>query len=185
MSKICFNSLNLSKLVSIKKYPHKKYIYKKYFMSEIIVIKTLVGKVEVVFHDQQIEKINLNSSKKLCAPHSDFAKSFCQQLTNYFQQQSNGFNWQVLSQGTDYQRRVWKALCDIPVGTVITYGELSNKLKSSPRAVGNACRRNPTPIIVPCHRVVSATGLGGFAGETEGELLTIKKKLLSLEGVVI
>ena len=67
----------------------------------------------------------------------------------------------------------------------LTYGEMAKKLDSSPRAVGNACRANPLPIIIPCHRVVSQSGIGGYGGHTEGEVLAIKEWLLHHEGVII
>ena len=86
--------------------------------------------------------------------------------------------------GTPYQRRVWQALQQIPVGEVCTYGELSAELNSSPRAVAQACRANPLPILIPCHRVVSATGLGGYMGKSEGHELAIKRWLLHHEGYV-
>ncbi|MCP4042152.1 MAG: MGMT family protein, partial [Gammaproteobacteria bacterium] len=83
--------------------------------------------------------------------------------------------------GTDHQLRVWNALGEIPPGETMTYGELARHLGSGPRAVGNACRSNPVPIVVPCHRVVSATGLGGFMGDTAGEPMAIKSWLLRHE----
>jgi len=86
-------------------------------------------------------------------------------------------------QGTDFQRRVWGALQQIPAGQVKTYGELATELTSSPRAVGNACRHNPLPLVVPCHRVVSAQGIGGFAGQRAGQKISIKERLLYHEGV--
>jgi len=89
-----------------------------------------------------------------------------------------------LDSGTQFQQRVWQALLDIPVGKVLTYGQLATKLHSGPRAVANACRHNPLPVIVPCHRVVSAAGIGGYAGDTETiqnseiNFMAIKKWLL-------
>ena len=85
-------------------------------------------------------------------------------------------------QGTPFQQRVWRHLRQIPVGEALSYGELAEELGSSPRAVGNACRANPCPVVVPCHRVVSAGGLGGFAGQRDGEKLAIKRWLLAHEG---
>jgi methylated-DNA-[protein]-cysteine S-methyltransferase len=99
----------------------------------------------------------------------------------YFKNPTHQFNLTVNADGTDFQKRVWHALTEIPCGTTLTYGELAKKLHSSPRAVGQACRKNPTPIIVPCHRVVGADDLGGFAGETEGNLPAIKQWLLRHE----
>jgi methylated-DNA-[protein]-cysteine S-methyltransferase len=64
---------------------------------------------------------------------------------------------------------------------VISYSELAKKIDSGARAVANACRSNPFPGLIPCHRVVSVNGLGGYAGETSGKFLEIKRKLLLLE----
>ncbi|VAW67250.1 Methylated-DNA--protein-cysteine methyltransferase [hydrothermal vent metagenome] len=85
--------------------------------------------------------------------------------------------------GTEFQQKVWSALRRIPVGEVRTYGEIARELGSSPRAVGNACRKNPLPFITPCHRVVSAQGIGGFSGQTQGYEISIKQRLLTHEGV--
>ncbi|QUC17125.1 uncharacterized protein UV8b_01366 [Ustilaginoidea virens] len=92
------------------------------------------------------------------------------------------------SNRTDFEKRVWAALCRIPAGRVTTYGLLARYLGSSPRAVGNALRRNPFAPEVPCHRVV-ATGmtLGGFKGKWprggEGITLDEKRSLLAGEGI--
>jgi len=91
----------------------------------------------------------------------------------------------LVSKGTPFQRRVWAALQAIPAGQVMTYGELAVQLKSGARAVGNACRHNPTPLAVPCHRVVPSKGIGGFAGHTSGRLVAVKRQLLAREGVEI
>jgi methylated-DNA-[protein]-cysteine S-methyltransferase len=85
--------------------------------------------------------------------------------------------------GTPFQQRVWAALRAIPAGRTRTYGELAAELGTSARAVGGACRANPCPVLVPCHRVVAATGLGGFAGDRSGRKLAIKRWLLAHEGV--
>ena len=88
--------------------------------------------------------------------------------------------------GSAFQRRVWGALREIPVGRTLRYGELARQLGSSARAVGQACGANPYAPLVPCHRVVAAHGLGGFAGSTDaaGELLRIKRWLLLHEGAL-
>jgi len=102
-----------------------------------------------------------------------------EQLDAYFAGQLTRFDLPLVYSGTDFQQQVMHALCDIPFGQTCSYGELANKLgrEGAARAVGSANRRNPLPIIVPCHRVVGANGdLTGFAGG-----LDIKRKLLSLE----
>ncbi len=87
----------------------------------------------------------------------------------------------LLKQGTPYRQKVWAELCKIPFGETMTYSELAKKIDSSARAVGNACRDNPYPFIVPCHRIVSVSGLGGYYGQTQGNLMAIKTKLLHFE----
>jgi methylated-DNA-[protein]-cysteine S-methyltransferase len=62
-----------------------------------------------------------------------------------------------------------------------SYGHLADKLGSSARAVGNACRRNPIPVVIPCHRVVARSGIGGFAGQTRGDMIDYKNWLLEHE----
>jgi len=85
--------------------------------------------------------------------------------------------------GTDFQLRVWSELLKIPPGRCLTYAELAQRLGSGARAVGGACRANPMPLLVPCHRVVAANGLGGFAGQRQGRWLEIKRWLLEHEGI--
>ena len=93
------------------------------------------------------------------------------------------FDLPLAARGTDFQKRVWKMMSEIPYGETATYGGIAMALGSGPRAVGTACGRNPIPIIVPCHRVLGSGGTeGGFSG---GQGLPTKRKLLALEGVVL
>ena len=82
------------------------------------------------------------------------------------------------------KRRVDSAIAAVSLGRTQRYGEIAKKLKSAPRAVGQACGRNPYPVIVPCHRVVGAGGLGGFAQARDGFLLEAKRWLLTHEGAL-
>ncbi len=107
------------------------------------------------------------------------------EFMRYFEDPTFMFSVPLELGGTLFQRKVWAALRRIPPGTTCSYGEMARRLGSSPRAVGNACRRNPCPVIVPCHRVVSANGLGGYAGATGGPLLARKRWLLAHEGVIV
>ncbi|MDE9364952.1 methylated-DNA--[protein]-cysteine S-methyltransferase [Luteipulveratus sp. YIM 133132] len=102
------------------------------------------------------------------------------QLTEYFAGARSEFDLPLASRGTDFQRRVWNALLDIPYGETTTYGALARCIgsPSSARAVGLANGRNPISVIVPCHRVVGAGGdLTGYGGG-----LPRKRALLELEG---
>jgi methylated-DNA-[protein]-cysteine S-methyltransferase len=105
------------------------------------------------------------------------------QLDAYFSGELTEFNLPLVFSGTDFQKQVMHALCTIPFGETCSYGELAKKLgrDGAARAVGSANRRNPLPIIVPCHRVIGANGdLTGFAGG-----LDIKRTLLSIEGAYV
>jgi len=105
------------------------------------------------------------------------------QLDRYFDGKLKDFDLPLKPQGTEYQKRVWQAMCKIPYGGTKTYGDLAAALKSASRAVGGACGANHIPIIIPCHRVLAANGkLGGYSGE--GGLDT-KTALLQLEGAIL
>jgi methylated-DNA-[protein]-cysteine S-methyltransferase len=105
-------------------------------------------------------------------------------LANYFNKQSQKIDFQSLNlKGTPYQQRVWQALLTIPHGQTVTYGQLAEKLGTSPRALGGAVGANPLPILVPCHRVMGQNGkLTGFSAPGG---ITTKKWLLAHEGVSV
>lgn len=101
------------------------------------------------------------------------------QLIEYFDGTRKTFDLQLDLAGTAFQKTVWKAMQLIPYGAVLTYGQVAKKIDSAPRAVGMACGANPIPIIVPCHRIVASSSLGGYSGD--GGVAT-KQILLDLEG---
>lgn len=105
------------------------------------------------------------------------------QLQAYFHDPRAPFTVPLRPEGSAFQQRVWAALRALPPGAVLTYGELAKQLTSAARAIGGACRANPLPILIPCHRVVSQQGLGGYAGAVTGDPLAIKRWLLRHEGV--
>lgn len=103
------------------------------------------------------------------------------QLEEYFKGTRRTFSVKLApTKATPFQRDVWRALRRIPFGQVQTYGEvaMATNRPRAHRAVGNANHANPWPIIVPCHRVVASTGLGGYGGGDK-----VKRFLLELEGV--
>ncbi|QGU34050.1 methylated-DNA--[protein]-cysteine S-methyltransferase [Thermochromatium tepidum ATCC 43061] len=110
--------------------------------------------------------------------------SITRRLEAYFSAPDTPFDLPLELNGTRFQQRVWALLRTIPVGQTCTYGEIARELGSAARAVGQACRANPCPIVVPCHRVVGRHGLGGFAGDRTGRRLAIKRWLLEHEGVL-
>jgi methylated-DNA-[protein]-cysteine S-methyltransferase len=84
-------------------------------------------------------------------------------------------------EGTSFQKKVWDEISKIPKGNTLEYGQIAKILSSSPRAVGQACGSNPIPLVIPCHRVVSKSGLGGFMHHSDGSPISVKKWLLSHE----
>ena len=105
-------------------------------------------------------------------------KKTAEQLDEYFARERTVFDLPTKLDGTEFQREVWAELSRIAYGETITYGELARRVGRPQgfRAVGQANGRNPLPIVVPCHRVVSSSGLGGYAGG-----LPMKRALLELE----
>lgn len=101
------------------------------------------------------------------------------QLAEYFAGKRTAFDLPLAPEGSAFQRAVCDAMLAIPFGETRTYGEIAADLGASAQAVGNACGANPIPILIPCHRVLGATGLGGYSGA--GGIET-KVALLRLEG---
>jgi methylated-DNA-[protein]-cysteine S-methyltransferase len=112
---------------------------------------------------------------------SAFAATVCEQLLHYLENPSAQFTVPLKAGGTPHQKKVWQAMLNIPRGETRSYGELAAELKSGAQAVGQACGANPIPIIIPCHRVVSKSGLGGFMHHASGTSLDIKRWLLAHE----
>lgn len=86
-------------------------------------------------------------------------------LDQWFDAPTGSFPYPMKPWGTDYQKRVWAALCEIPLGETRTYKQIAEQVGGSPRSVGQSVGRNPLPILIPCHRVVAAHGLGGYSGD--------------------
>lgn len=150
------------------------------------VMKTAFGALGVRTEDDAIAAIAfLPPATKPVSPRNPLAAKACEQLAAYLADPAAMFDLPLRPAGTEFQRRVWESIAAIPRGRTLTYGEIAGKLMNAPRAVGQACGRNPHPVVVPCHRVVAAGGgLGGFAGARSGYLLDAKRWLLRHEGVL-
>jgi methylated-DNA-[protein]-cysteine S-methyltransferase len=112
------------------------------------------------------------------APANPLAQRVVDQLHAYCADSSSPIDLPLAIEGTDFQRRVWDQISRIPPGSTQTYGELARRLNSAARAVGQACGDNRLPLAIPCHRVVAASGLGGFAHHRGGAYQRIKRWLL-------
>jgi len=139
-------------------------------------------KVAVATRDDRVCEIRyLAPSAEPSAPSSVLGEKAARQLERYREDPDTRFDLPLLVEGTPFQRRLWDALCEIPRGKTLTYGELARCLGAEARAVGQACGDNRLPIVIPCHRMVAANGIGGFAHATGGYLLEAKRWLLAHE----
>ena len=151
-----------------------------------VIIDSPVGRLGISTGNGQLTRLEyLPDSASLKPANTEFGQRVCDQLAAWFADPLHRFTLPVAMQGTPFQQQVWQQLVRIEPGAVMTYGELAARLGSGARAVGNACRRNPVSIIVPCHRVVGAGGVGGYSGKTAGPGLERKRWLLQHEGVAI
>jgi methylated-DNA-[protein]-cysteine S-methyltransferase len=153
-----------------------------------MVLDTPIGKIGLSVRGSVLTSLDLlysNKEMRAIAPSSSFEKNIAQNVLTYFEKPCESFEIPYQLDVTPFQNRVLEALTQIPLGETRTYGELAQQLKTSPRAVGNACRRNPIAIIIPCHRIVSRLHLGGFAGKREGEPIVVKQWLLRHEAAVL
>ncbi len=136
--------------------------------------------VSVQATEQGITRVGWDGADSATAP----AQQARHVLNDYFAGKQVDFNTLTFApQGTPFQQRVWQAMCEIPYGETVTYGDIAKKLNSSPRAVGGAVGANPIPILIPCHRVMGANGaMTGYSGA--GGIAT-KKILLELEKIKV
>lgn len=133
--------------------------------------------------DCQVTEIRFLPPQAEVVGQTALAREAVRQLQAYLADPAFRFDLPLASAGTPFRNRVWQAIAAIPMGRPATYGDLARQLTSAPRAVGQACGANPYPVVVPCHRVVAASGaLGGFAHSRDGLLLGIKRWLLTHEG---
>jgi methylated-DNA-[protein]-cysteine S-methyltransferase len=144
---------------------------------EVIKVDTPAG--QLILYSQQGVVTNLDWGFDNDTDPQDH--EIQQKFRQFWLKHDKPININLLKQGSPYRHKVWAELCKIPFGETMTYSALAAKIGSSARAVGNACRDNPYPVIIPCHRVVSVSGMGGYCGHTNGDFMAIKYKLLNYE----
>ena len=140
-----------------------------------------MGQIGLLANDSFLIELSLLGLKGLSSrgkPEKERFKIEIEELTQYFSKKRDSFSFKIQIGGTNFQKSVFKNMKTIKYGKVLTYKELATKMgkPKACRAVGSACGANRIPIVIPCHRVVSSTGLGGFGGG-----IRRKKFLLSLE----
>ena len=139
-------------------------------------------KVGVAVRDGVVAQLKyLPLSAPSISPGSELAKRAERQLESYKRDPNSAFDLPVVIEGSDLQKAVWNAMCAIPRGKTRTYGDLARELGADPRDIGQCCGDNRLPLVIPCHRIVAADGIGGFAHATSGYLLEAKRWLLMHE----
>lgn len=140
-----------------------------------------------ISHDERFiyNSIFIESTDKTIAvqTNTELVQQIHQELSAYFADAQYRFQLPIKPQGSPYQLKVYEALLKIPAGHPLTYGELSHTLQSAPRAIGQACKRNPIALFIPCHRVVGKNDIGGFMGSPTA--LHFKSALLNHEKTAI
>jgi methylated-DNA-[protein]-cysteine S-methyltransferase len=142
-----------------------------------------VGRLGIAVEADGLARIERVPTAAQPSPTSALAAEVVAQLQAWFASpRDTVFDLPLSPAPTRFQARLRSALMALAPGELVTYGELARVVGSSPRAVGAACAANPIPIVVPCHRVVAAGGLGGYGGTaTEGVELAFKRRLIDLE----
>lgn len=149
-------------------------------MLVVSFFNTPLGVLKIQHDEHYLYRCEFSSSDQaLEQSKSKLVHDITSELTCYFANSSHRFNLSYKLNGTPFQRQVWNALSVIPSGQTITYGQLAHQLQTSPRAVGQACKTNPLPLFIPCHRVVAQHDLGGYMGSNTD--IDIKKSLLDHE----
>lgn len=150
------------------------------------ILKTPIGAVRVDMTEDTLYHVELlyDASVRARAP-KPWMQPLCNTITQYFHESTTSFDINIhYEEYTPLQVRIWQAIAAIPHGQVCTYSELAATVGTHPRVIGNACHANPTPIVVPCHRVVAKSGIGGFSGHRDGVQIQAKNWLLEHENAL-
>lgn len=147
------------------------------------VIRAPFGAIGLCTQQEKItEVVYLPADHTPQAARTPFAQQAVEQIEHYFSNPNYQFTLPLQIVGTPFQIKAWQAIATIAPGQLLTYGQLAYQLHTGPRAIGRACATNPIPLIIPCHRIIAAKGLGGFDGTSrEGYTLEVKRWLLTHE----
>lgn len=152
-------------------------------MTAYTYVESPIGPLLLVSNGRALTKLYMNAPVPPDGAREDATAeplpTVAAQLAEYFRGERTSFDFPMEAEGTEFQKLVWKELCEIPYGATISYGELARRIgnPAASRAVGAANGQNPISIVVPCHRVIGANGkLTGYGGG-----LPNKERLLELE----
>lgn len=150
-------------------------------MDSVYFYETKIGKIGIVENSRAITQLYFveDIPQNTNVHETPLLKKANQQLQEYLDGKRKKFDLPLAPQGTEFQKKVWKALLEIPYGKICSYKEIATKIgnEKASRAVGMANNKNPILIFIPCHRVIGANGeLVGYAGG-----LDMKKRLLKIE----
>ena len=131
------------------------------------VFETPLGKIIAVADEEGLCSLDFDENASASDEENVHLTQLQRELTEYFEGKRKTFDVRLNPKGTPFQRAVWRTLCDIPYGSVISYSQEAQMLSHAKavRAVANANGKNPIPIIIPCHRVIAiGGGIGGYSG---------------------
>lgn len=170
-----------------------RYCFQRHVMNKIFappsfsaIVETPFGAIGIRTEGHAVrELVYLPATFNAQAPLDSLAERTAQQVERYLDDPDFKFDLPLLPIGTLFQRKVWAAISEIPRGGVLTYGDVARRVQSAPRAVGQACGANWFPVVIPCHRVTAAGGLGGFSNHDDetGFHVGVKRWLLAHEKV--
>jgi methylated-DNA-[protein]-cysteine S-methyltransferase len=147
-----------------------------------LTLESPLGRLTLFEEDGRLVALDWGGKRAAGEPTS-MLREAKRQLAAYFEGRRRAFDLPLAPWGSPFELRVWQLMTDIPYGETRSSGDLARELAAAPRAVGQACGRNPLPILIPCHRVLAAEGrLGGYSG---GKGTETKRRLLMLEGALL
>jgi len=140
-------------------------------------LETWLGCLTLTQENEAITELHWNGTASQA--ETPLLREACAQLSAYLAGDLKEFDVPLAPKGGDLHQAVFKAMLAIPYGQTRTYGDLARELDTYGQPIGQACGANPIPVIIPCHRILSANGLGGYSGDGGTET---KIALLKLEG---
>jgi methylated-DNA-[protein]-cysteine S-methyltransferase len=147
------------------------------------VVESPIGNLSIAITEERVTSLEWTDAPPGRDAEHVLLDAAARQLAAYFDDPTAPFDLPLAPAGSAFERAVWRAMCAIPVGQTLSYGDIGRTLGQPARSVGGACGRNPIPIIIPCHRVVGADGrMVGYSGR--GGLET-KQWLLRHEGALL